>query len=32
MPRNSWSDKRERQYEHIKEGELRLGRPLDVAE
>lgn len=29
MPRNSWSDKRERQYEHIKEGELRLGRTVN---
>ncbi len=32
MPQNSWSDKRERQYEHIKEGELQQGRSEDVAE
>jgi hypothetical protein len=32
MPQNSWTDKRERQYEHIKDGEVRQGRPLDVAE
>jgi hypothetical protein len=32
MPRNSWSDKRERQYEHIKSGLLEDGRPNDEAE
>src|SRR3954468_14253829 len=31
MPR-SWSDKRERQYEHIKEGLEERGRSEDVAE
>ncbi len=31
MPR-AWSDKRERQYEHIKEGLLDQGRPEDTAE
>ena len=31
MPR-SWSDKRERQYEHIKEGLLEDGRSKDKAE
>ena len=31
MPR-SWSDKRERQYEHIKAGLLDKGKPLDTAE
>ena len=32
MPKGSWSDKRERQYEHIKDGELRQGRSAAVAE
>jgi hypothetical protein len=32
MPRGAWSDKRERQYEHIKEGLLEQGRPEDTAE
>jgi hypothetical protein len=32
MPRNSWSDKRERQYEHIKSGLLEDGRPNNEAE
>lgn len=31
MPR-AWSDKRERQYDHIKEGLLERGRDEDVAE
>jgi hypothetical protein len=31
MP-NAWSDKRERQYEHIKEGLEERGRPEDTAE
>ena len=31
MPRDSWSDKRERQYEHIKEGLEDHGRPEDEA-
>jgi len=26
MPQEAWSDKRERQYEHIKEGERKRGR------
>ena len=26
MPQKAWSDKRERQYEHIKESELEQGR------
>ena len=26
MPQGAWSDKRERQYEHIKESELEQGR------
>jgi plasmid stabilization system protein ParE len=26
MPRGGWSDKRERQYEHIKESEKKQGR------
>ena len=26
MPQGAWSDKRERQYEHIKESELNQGR------
>jgi hypothetical protein len=32
MPQRTWSDKRERQYEHIKEGLLGGGRPEDEAE
>ncbi|HYY07885.1 MAG TPA: plasmid stabilization protein [Actinomycetota bacterium] len=32
MPRASWSEKRERQYEHIKEGLVEQGRPEDTAE
>jgi plasmid stabilization system protein ParE len=32
MPRRAWSDKRERQYEHIKEGLLEQGRSEDKAE
>lgn len=32
MPRNQWSDKRERQYEHIKEGVLKRGENEDTAE
>jgi hypothetical protein len=32
MPKNSWSDKRERQYEHIKKGLLDRGKPEHVAE
>ncbi len=32
MPQRSWSAKRERQYEHIKEGLLERGRPEDTAE
>lgn len=32
MPRGQWSDKRERQYEHIKEGLKDRGRPEDTAE
>ncbi len=32
MPPRSWSDKRERQYEHIKEGLLDRGEPEDTAE
>ena len=31
MPR-AWTDKRERQYEHIKEGMLEKGTPEDTAE
>lgn len=31
MPRAEWSDKRERQYEHIEEGLERRGRPRHVA-
>ena len=26
MPQDAWSDKRERQYEHIKDSELKQGR------
>jgi plasmid stabilization system protein ParE len=32
MPRNSWSAKRERQYEHIKRGLLEKGTSEDEAE
>ena len=32
MPQRAWSDKRERQYEHIKEGLLDRGRSEDLAE
>jgi hypothetical protein len=32
MPQQAWSDKRERQYEHIKEGLLERGRPEGKAE
>lgn len=32
MPRRAWSDKRERQYEHIKEGLLERGTSEDRAE
>ena len=32
MPQGAWSDKRERQYEHIKEGLEDRGRPEDEAE
>jgi plasmid stabilization system protein ParE len=32
MPRNQWSDKRERQYQHIKEGVLKRGESEDTAE
>ncbi len=32
MPRTEWSAKRERQYEHIKEGLQEQGRPEDLAE
>jgi hypothetical protein len=32
MPRQSWSDKRERQYEHVKEGLLTRGEDEDTAE
>jgi hypothetical protein len=32
MPRGQWSSKRERQYEHIKEGLEERGRGEDVAE
>ena len=32
MPRQAWSNKRERQYEHIKEGLEEQGRPEDLAE
>jgi len=32
MPRRAWSDKRERQYEHVKEGLEDRGRPEDEAE
>jgi hypothetical protein len=32
MPRKEWTDKRERQYEHIVKSEKRQGRSKDVAE
>ena len=32
MPRNQWSAKRERQYEHIKEGLKERGEDEDTAE
>jgi hypothetical protein len=32
MPQKSWSPKRERQYEHIKEGEKERGRSEKTAE
>lgn len=32
MPQQAWSDKRERQYEHIKEGLEERGRDEDTAE
>src|SRR5690606_33891292 len=32
MPQAQWSDKRERQYEHIKQGLKKRGRKNDVAE
>jgi plasmid stabilization system protein ParE len=32
MPQQAWSDKRERQYEHIKEGLLERGRAEETAE
>jgi len=32
MPQKAWSDKRERQYEHIKEGLVERGRTEDTAE
>jgi hypothetical protein len=32
MPQKAWSRKRERQYEHIKEGLEERGRPEDLAE
>jgi hypothetical protein len=32
MPQRAWSDKRERQYEHIKKGELERGASGDTAE
>ena len=32
MPRNSWSPKRERQYEHVKESLLERGKSEDLAE
>jgi hypothetical protein len=32
MPQRAWSDKRERQYDHIKEGLLEHGRSEDTAE
>lgn len=32
MPQRAWNDKRERQYEHIKEGLREQGRSMDTAE
>ena len=32
MPQRAWNDKRERQYEHIKEGLLARGEREDTAE
>jgi hypothetical protein len=32
MPQQAWSDKRERQYEHIKDGLEKRGRNEDLAE
>jgi hypothetical protein len=32
MPQRAWSDKRERQYDHIKEGLLERGEDEDTAE
>jgi hypothetical protein len=32
MPQQAWSDKRERQYEHVKEGLLDRGESEDAAE
>jgi hypothetical protein len=32
MPQTAWSKKRERQYEHIKDGLLDAGRSEDIAE
>lgn len=32
MPQDGWSDKRERQYEHIKDGLLDRGKDEDTAE
>jgi hypothetical protein len=32
MPKNSWSAKRERQFKHVKDGELQQGRSADIAE
>ena len=32
MPQNAWSNKRERQYDHIKHGLLERGESNDVAE
>jgi hypothetical protein len=32
MPRQAWSDKRERQYDHIKANEKERGRSEDTAE
>jgi plasmid stabilization system protein ParE len=31
MPQKAWSDKRERQYEHIKESEKKQGRSTERA-
>ena len=32
MPQSSWTKKRERQYQHVKESELEQGRSEDRAE